>query len=102
GRAMASTPLDMECAADVCRFGIRLHPARAATVLGVDSSTLVNIVRPLGRVCQALDDRLAAVVDAHPQMESAEARDTIEHVLLDHLPGVTPTHHLIVPPLHRL
>jgi hypothetical protein len=55
------------------------QPAR--TVVGL----LVNILNPLGRVCQALDDRLAAVVDAHPHMESGEARDAIERVFLDHL-----------------
>src|SRR5262245_58403013 len=53
--------IEMQYPEDVCTFGIRLHPARAGMVLGVASSAVVNIVSPLGRVCQALDDRLAEI-----------------------------------------
>src|SRR5262249_17395862 len=79
--------IDMQYPEDVCTFGIRLHPARAATVLGVPAPALVNIVSPLGRVCQALEDRVSAVIDAHPRMESADARNALERVLLDHFRG---------------
>src|SRR5262245_43435544 len=99
---LLETAIDMHYPPDVCTFGIRLHPARAATVLSVDASTLVNIVSPLGRVCQALDDRLAPLVDANPQMESAKARDGIERVLLEHLRGVTLTDDLIFRAVDRL
>jgi AraC-like DNA-binding protein len=92
----------MHYPADVCTFGVRLHPARAATVLGVAASALVKIVSPLGRVCKTLDDRLAAVVDAHPRMESADAHSALECVLLDHLRGLTSKDDLIVRAVDRL
>ena len=66
---LLETAIDMRYPEDVCTFGIRLHPARAATVLGVAAPALVNVVSSLGPVCQALDDRLLAVIDAHPRME---------------------------------
>jgi len=71
-------------------------------MLGVAAPALVNIVSPLERVCRALDDQLAGVVDAYPRIESAEARDAIERVLLDHLRGVMPTDDLIVRAVDRL
>src|SRR5262249_29128105 len=99
---LLATAIDMQNPPDVCTFGVRLHPARAATVLGVAASALVNIVSPLGRVCKTLDDRLAAVVDAHPRMESADAHNALEGVLLDHLRGVTSNDDLIVRAVDRL
>ena len=99
---LLDTAIEMQYPADVCTFGIRLHPARAATVLGVAASAIVNIVSPLDRVCKVLDDRLAPVVDAHPRMESADARDALERVLLDHLRGATPKDDLIVRAVDRL
>jgi len=94
--------IDMQYPEDVCTFGIRLHPARAATVLGVPAPALVNIVSPLGRVCQALEDRVSAVIDTHPRMESADARNALERVLLDHFRGVTSKDDLIVRAVDRL
>src|SRR5262245_58189500 len=82
---LLETAIDIQYPADVCTFGIRLHPARAAAVLGVDAAALVNIVSPLGRVCKALDDRLAIVVDAHPRMEWKDAHNALEGVFLDHV-----------------
>src|SRR5262245_22521627 len=86
----------------VCTFGIRLHPARAGTVLGVAAPALVNIVSPLDRVCKELDDRLATVIDAHPRMESADARNGLERVLVDNLCSVTSTDDVIVRAVDRL
>jgi AraC-like DNA-binding protein len=94
--------IDMQYPADICTFGIRLHPARAGTVLGVAASAVVNIVSPLWEVCKALDDRLAAVVDAHPRIDSADARDAVERALLEHLRGATPTDDLVVRAVDRL
>src|SRR5262249_11046095 len=94
--------IDMQYSENVCTFGIRLHPARAAAMLGVAAEALVNIVSPLGRVCRSLDDQLAGVVNASPRIESAEARDAIERVLLDHLRGVAPTDDLVVRAVDRL
>src|SRR5262245_56177699 len=94
--------IEMRYPENVCTFGIRLHPARAATILSVDASALVNIVSPLGRGCQALDDRLTAVVDVHPRMEAADVRDALERVLLDHLHRATPNDDLIVRAVDRL
>ena len=94
--------IDMHYPPDICTFGIRLHPARAATLLGVAASAVVNIVRPLGQVCKALDDQLAAVVDAHPRIESADARDEVERVLLGFCRRATPNDDLIVRAVDRL
>src|SRR5262249_11945231 len=99
---LLDTAIDMQYPEHVCTFGIRLHPARAAMVLGVAASAVVNVLSPLGRICKALDERLAAVVDAHPRMESAEARHALERVLLDHLRGATTSDDLIVRAVDRL
>ena len=71
-------------------------------VLGVAASAVVNVLSSLGRICKALDDRLAAVVDAHPRMESEEAREALERVLVDHLRGATTNDDLIVRAVDRL
>src|SRR5262245_23599584 len=84
---LLETAIDMQYPADVCMFGIRLHPARAATVLGVAASKVVNIVSPLALVCKALDDRLAAVVDVHPRLESVDGLNALENVLVENLIG---------------
>jgi AraC-like DNA-binding protein len=99
---LLDTAIDMQYPEDVCMFGIRLHPARAPMVLGVAASAVVNVLSPLGRICKALDERLAAVVAAHPRMESAEARDALEGVLFDRLPGATTNDDLIVRAVDRL
>jgi AraC-like DNA-binding protein len=94
--------IEMRYPPDVCTFGIRLHPARAATFLGVPASAVVNIVSPLGRISQALDDQLAEVVETHPRSETPAARDAVESVLIDHLGRATPTDDLIVRAVDRL
>jgi len=94
--------IEMQYPEDVCTFGIRLHPARAGMVLGVAASAIVSIVSPLGRVCKALDDRLAAVVDAHQRMDSLDARNALERLLLDHLRGATLNDDLVVRAVDRL
>jgi AraC-like DNA-binding protein len=99
---LLDTAIEMQYPEDVCTFGIRLHPARAGAVLGVAAAEVVNVVSPLGRVCKGLDDRLAAIVDAHPRMESVDARHALECVLLDHLRGATLTDDLIVRAVDRL
>jgi hypothetical protein len=51
--------IEMRYPPDVCTFGIRLHPARAATLLGVPAREVVNAVRPLGQMSAALDERMS-------------------------------------------
>src|SRR5262249_51158652 len=46
---LLETAIDMQYPTDVCMLGIRLHPARAGTVLGVAATAVVNMVSPLGR-----------------------------------------------------
>src|SRR5262245_16202570 len=99
---LLETAIDMQYPEDVCTLGVRLHPARAATVLGVAASALVNIVSPLGKVCKTLDDRLAGVVDAHPRMESVNAHKALEGVLVDHLRDRTSNDDLVVRAVDRL
>jgi AraC-like DNA-binding protein len=94
--------IEMQYPPDVCMFGIRLHPARACTILGVAARAVVNLVSPLARVCKALDGRLAAAVNADPRLESEDARDSIERVLVDHLGGALPNDVLIVRAVDRL
>jgi AraC-like DNA-binding protein len=99
---LLETAIEMRYPSDVCTFGIRLHPARAAAFLGVPASAVMNIVSPLGRITQALDDRLAEVVETHPRIDSVEARAAFEGVLMDHLGRATPTDDLIVRAVDRL
>jgi hypothetical protein len=80
---LLDTAIEMQYPADICMFGIRLHPARASTFLGLPARALVNIVRPLGAVSKALDDRLTRVVEKHQRIDSAESRDAVEAVLLE-------------------
>src|SRR5262245_5911551 len=94
--------IEMQYPGDVCTFGILLHRAGDGAVRGVAWSAVLNSVSPLGRVCQALDDRLAAVVDACPRMESADARSALDGVLLDHLRGATSNDDLVVRAVDRL
>ena len=93
--------IEMRYPPDVCTFGIRLHPARAATFLGVPAHALVNAVLPLGQLSPALDEQLSRVFDMHPRIDSAEGRDALETVLIEHLRRVPPTDDLIVRAVDR-
>jgi len=99
---LLETAIEMRYPADVCTFGIRLHPARAATFLGVPAHALGNIVSPLDGVSKALDDRLAQVVKANPRIDSAASRDAVEAVVLEHFRHAKPTDDLIVRAVDRL
>ena len=50
---LLETAIEIHYPADVCTFGIRLHPARAATFLSVPARALVNSLNPLRRVSAA-------------------------------------------------
>src|SRR5262249_29715952 len=93
---LLETAVAMHYPPDVCTFGIRLHPARAATFLGVPARAFVNAIRPLADVSKRLDDQLSRVIDAHPRIDSAEAVDAVERVLVDHLGRASATDDLIV------
>lgn len=99
---LLETAIEMRYPADVCTFGIRLHPARAATFLGIPPASIVNIVSPLGLVSKALDDRLAEVVKTHPRIDSAESHEAIENVLIEHSRRAPATDDVIVRAVDRL
>jgi len=99
---LLETAIEMRYPADVCTFGIRLHPARAATFLGIPPASIVNIVSPLGLVSEALDDRLAEVVKTHPRIDSAESHEAIENVLIEHSRRAPATDDVIVRAVDRL
>jgi AraC-like DNA-binding protein len=94
--------IEMRYPPDVCSFGIRLHPARAATFLGVPAKTIVNAVTPLECVSQPLDERLSRAFHAHPRIDSTEGRGAIEAVLIEHLRRAPPSDDLIVRAVDRL
>ena len=94
--------IEMRYPPDVCTFGIRLHPARAATFLGVPARAVVNAVRPLDKVSPALDGQLARISDMHPGIESTAARDALESALIEHLGRASPTDDVIVRAVDRL
>src|SRR5215471_3213902 len=99
---LLDTAIEMRYPPDVCTFGIRLHPARAASFLGVPARELMNTVAPLGDLSQRLDAQLARVVEIHPRLVSAESRDAVEAVLIEHLPPALPTDELLVRAIDRL
>ena len=99
---LLETAIEMRYPADVCTFGIRLHPARAATFLGIPPASIVNIVSPLGLVSKALDDRLAEVVKTHPRIDSAESHEAIENVLIEHSRRAPATDDVTVRAVDRL
>ena len=99
---LLETAIEMRYPADVCTFGIRLHPARAATFLGIPPASIVNIVSPLGLVSEALDDRLAEVVKTHPRIDSAESHEAIENILIEHSRRAPATDDVIVRAVDRL
>ena len=94
--------IEMRYPADLWTFGIRLHPARAATFLGVATRTLMNTVIPLGHVSPQLDEQVSRVIEAYSPIDSPDGRDAVEGVLLDHLGRSTPTDDLIVRAVDRL
>jgi AraC-like DNA-binding protein len=99
---LLETTIEMHYPADVCTFGIRLHPARAATFLGVLPKAIVNAVTPLDRVSPALDQSLSHVFDAHPRIDSPEGRNAIEAVLTEPLRHAPPPDDLVVDAVDRL
>src|SRR5262245_56905606 len=70
---------------DVCTFGIRLSPARAATFIGVPARLLVDSVHPLRRLSESLETRLARALETDPRLESSAARTALETALVEHL-----------------
>jgi AraC-like DNA-binding protein len=93
---LLDTAIEMRYPPDVCTFGIRLHPARAATFLGVPTRALMNTVSPLGQLSPQLDEELSRVTETYPRIASSEGRDAVESVLLAHLRRAPPTDDLIV------
>src|SRR5262245_43867015 len=92
---LLETAIEMHYPRDVCTFGIRLHPARAAAFLGVPAHSLMNKVSPLADISPRLDTQLARIVETQPRIESAAARDAVETVLTDHLRQVPPIDDLV-------
>ena len=94
--------IEMRYPSDVCTFGIRLHPARAAAFLGVPGRAVVNAVRPLGQVSPALDEQISRVLEAHPRIDSAEGREAIEVDIVEHFHRVPPGDDLVVRAVDRV
>jgi AraC-like DNA-binding protein len=94
--------IEMGYPPDVCTFGIRLHPARAAAVLGVPAREVVNAVRPLGQMSSALDERLSHALEMHARIDAAEGREAIEAVLVEQFRRVPPTDDLMVRAVDQL
>ena len=94
--------IEMRYPPDVCTFGIRLHPARAAAFFGVPAAAIVDTVAPLGRVSPSLDGRLSRAIAAHPRIDSPEARDAVEDALIEHLADAPPTDGVIARAVDRL
>jgi AraC-like DNA-binding protein len=99
---LLDTAIEMRYPPDVCMFGIRLHPARAATFLGVPTHALMNTVSPLGQVSPLLDEELSRVTGTYPRIESSKGRDALETELVAHLRRAPPTDDLIVRSVDRL
>src|SRR5262245_36984573 len=87
---------------DVWTFGIRLHPARAATFLGVRTRALMNTVSPLGRLSPQLDEQMSRVTGMDRRIDSPEAREAVETVLVEHLRSAPTKDDLIVRAVDRL
>src|SRR5262249_53021557 len=99
---LLETAIEMGYPPDVCTFGIRLHPARAATFLGVRTRALMNSVSPLGQLSPQLDEQLSRVTETYSRIDSPDARDTVEAVLVEHLRRAPPEDDLIVRAVDRL
>src|SRR5262245_1881764 len=99
---LLDTAIEMRYPRDVCTFGIRLHPAHAATFLGVRARALMNTVSPLADVSPRLDGQLAQVVETHSPIDSADGRDAIETVLIEHLRHAPATDDSMVRAIDRL
>jgi AraC-like DNA-binding protein len=99
---LLQTAIEMRYPPDVCTFGIRLHPARAATFLGVPTRALMNAVSPLDQLSRQLDEQLSRVTERFPRIESSEGRDAVETVLIEHLRRAPPNDDLIVHAVDRL
>src|SRR5262245_49043024 len=69
---LLDTAIEMRYPPNVCTFGIRLHPAHAASFLGVRTRALMNTVTPLGDLSQRLDEQLSQVVETDKRLESEE------------------------------
>src|SRR5262245_48873694 len=87
---------------DVWTFGIRLHPARAATLLGVPTRALMNTVSPLGRLSPHVDEQLSRAIETHSRLDSPEGREAVETVLVEQLRRAPPKDDLIVQAVDRL
>jgi AraC-like DNA-binding protein len=99
---LLDTAIEMRYPPNVCTFGIRLHPAHAASFLGVPARALMNTVTPLADLSRRLDQQLSGVVETYPRLESAESRDAVETVLIEHLRRARPTDDLLVRAIDRL
>src|SRR5262245_47855472 len=87
---------------DVCTFGIRCHPARASTFVGVATRALMNTVTPLGQLSPELDEQLLRVTATNPRVDSSEGLAAVEAVLIEHLRRGTPKDDLIVQAVDHL
>src|SRR5262249_24942423 len=81
---LLETAIEMRYPRDLRTFGIRLHPAHAATFLNVPARTLLNTVRPLDQVSRPLDEQLSQAIEAHA-VDAAQGRDAVEGALVEHL-----------------
>src|SRR5262249_28217946 len=73
---LLETAIEMRYPRDLRTFGIRLHPAHAATFLNVPARTLLNTVRPLDQVSRPLDEQLSRAIEAHA-VDAAQGRDAV-------------------------
>src|SRR5262249_41498557 len=94
--------IELRYSSNVCAFGIRLHPARAAAFLRVPARGLVNILAPLRHVSETLDARLLNVLRPYPRLDTAESRAALEAALSDHLRDAQPSDDLVAKAVDRL
>jgi AraC-like DNA-binding protein len=99
---LLETAIEIHYPADVCTFGIRLHPARAATFLSVPARALVNSLNPLRRVSASLDTRLSVVLEKNSLLDSAGGRSALETSLVEHLHHARPPDALVEQAVDRL
>src|SRR5262249_49511386 len=94
--------IEIQYGADVSTFGIRLHAARAAALLGVPAHTLTNTLSPLARLSETLDARLSRVLGAHPRLEAEDGRAALDASLVEHLRQAPPSDAMVQQAVDRL
>src|SRR5262245_35354720 len=94
--------IEIQYGADVNTFGIRLHAARAAALLGVPAHTLTNTLSPLARLSETLDARLSRVLGAHPRLETEDGRAALDASLVEHLRQARPSDAMVQQAVDRL